>query len=486
MPHHANVYKITFLAMAILFGVHPLAATSVAPITSGPYPVGSTNFEVTSLSTSAMEIRLIGSYTSSGDIYIADILLHPADCPSVTVDMPVNSARFGRHSGKSVKFVAYVFYPTTDDNARADYVFPYTNTGDHTFPHMQKAGDDPILRDAGVRYPLIIFSHGYNAHGLWDLSHVKLLASQGFIVVSIQHGDGRNTFAGCFGERPLAVSKILDYMLADPDFGPAIDNERIGISGSSFGGYTTLAVTGGGCFGSSDVPTDSRFRAGFGIVPYVGGTYGYYPFGSNYSSLGNVECPFFAVYANNDTSVPKSTVEAALPQIEGTCTGVILAGETHSLSESAWVEAKTYEILFFEAWLCDDKNAMNTLYGDMNVDGGVDDRRTYQQVVAQAVIDENSCFGNSPVSWRLRLCGISPKLRVAFPVISDGSYRYDVMGSNDLADWQCLRVTVVDVEASDRLSDLSLPEGFEWRVAETKWSLENLTGATFLRIRVSE
>ena len=478
-------FSLALLAFAVLFAGPVAGNTLVPPITSGPYPVGSTNFEVTSLPTSEMELRLIGSYTATGGLYTSDILLHPADCPTIDVDMPTDPARFGLHSGTRVKFVAYVLYPTRDDNTRPDYVFPYTNTGDHTFPHMQRAGEAPIFRNAGVRYPLIVYTSGYNCHGLWDLGHMKLLASQGYIVLVIQHGDGRNTFGGCIGERPFVVSRFLDYLLAHPVFGPAIDRERIGISGSSMGGYTTLAVAGGGCYASPNIPPDSRIHAAFGLVPLVGGVYGTNPFGSDYASLSGVRCPFFAVYAQNDTSVPKATVEAALPNLKGTCTGVMLFGETHSLTGPAYVEAQTYEILFFDAWLRDNQDSKDLLYSAMNVAGTVSEARTFQHIVAPEEVDDDAAFGNCPPFLRLLFCGNAPGVRVAFPASVSGSYRYDLLASPDLLHWQCLRTGTVPTEPGDKIPAWTPPAGFQWRVVEPAESPLDEMPASYFRVRVS-
>ncbi len=472
--------------MACVAASPSLDAVSVAPITSGPYPVGSTNFEVSPLSTSEMERRLIGAYGTTADVYVSDILLHPGDCPTINVTLPTDTVVFGHHSGWSVRYVAYVLYPTTDDNPRPGYVFPYTNTGDHTFPHMQRAGEAPILRDTSVRYPLIIYSHGYNAHGLWDLAHLKLLASQGYIVAALQHGDGRNYFQCTLAERPLAVTRLLDYLLADPVFGPAIDRERIGISGASLGGYTTLAVAGGGYYGNPLVPADKRFRAAFGLVPLVGGVYNLNPFGTNYAALANVKCPFFAVYAENDTNVPKSTVEAALPMLQGNVAAVRLAGETHGLSGAANAEAQTYEILFFNAWLRDDEEAKALLYGEMNVDGGVTDTRTFLRQVPLPEPDEKASLGNCPGTLRLRTFPQGTGIRALFPMATSGVYRYDILGSTDLKHWLCLRANSLEVSPPAGLHTPALGAGFRWRVVEVPRTLVSLSEPLFLRLRVSQ
>jgi hypothetical protein len=67
------------LSVLLFSGVTTAGAVSVAPITSGAFPLGSTNFEVTSFTTAEMQRRLIGSYTSTTETYISDILLHAAD-----------------------------------------------------------------------------------------------------------------------------------------------------------------------------------------------------------------------------------------------------------------------------------------------------------------------------------------------------------------------------------------------------------------------
>jgi hypothetical protein len=483
---HPNLSPLFRSLLAIALFAPSLGAVSIVPITSGPYPLGSTNFEASSLSTAEMEKRLIGSYTETADIYISDVLLRRSDCPEITIDFPNNGSAFGRHAGKKVNYVAYILYPTTDDNPRPDYVFPYTNTGDSTFPHMQRAGEAPILRDKNVRYPLIVFSHGYTAHGLWDLAHMKVLASQGFIVAVLQHGDGRNYFQSCLYERPIAIIRFLDYLLAHPDFGPAIDRERIGMSGSSLGGYTTLAVVGGGCFGSPLVPTDKRFRAAFGHVPLVGGGGGVIPFTWNYSALANVKCPFFAVYAEKDTSVPKATVEAALPKLQGQTAAVLFAGEQHLLSGPGYVEAQTYEALYFKAWLCDDEEAMALLYGPMNIAGGVTDTRTYQKMVPLAEPDEKASLGNCPGTLRLRVLQQGTGIRAIFPVATSGVYRYDILGSTDLKHWQCLRSNVLNVAPPADLYTPALGAGFSWRTVEVPQTRTGLTEPLFLRLRVSQ
>ncbi len=217
----------------------------------------------------------------------------------------------------------------------------------------------------------------------------------------------------------------------------------------------------------------------------MGGNYGVAPFGGTYSALKGVTCPFFAVYAQNDTSVPKTTVEGALPKLGGTCTGVMFPGETHSLSNASYEEAQTYETLFFNAWLRDDAEAMKALYSDMTVAGGPSDSRTYQKIVPAATIDEDAAFGGCPAGHRLNVRIVGNKIRVIFPISTNASPRSDLMSTANLRDWQCLRTTEVTPLAQD-LPAYSLPNGFRWRAVEVQGAAGDLTEPLFMQVRLSE
>ena len=103
--------------------------------------------------------------------------------------------------------------------------------------------------DSG-KFPLVLISHGtggnlFNHHEL-----ATALARNGFVVAALNHpGDyykdrsmvGKLPY---FTERPRQVTRMLDALLADPVWGPAIDAERIGFIGHSAGGFTGAALIG--------------------------------------------------------------------------------------------------------------------------------------------------------------------------------------------------------------------------------------------------
>ena len=64
----------------------------------------------------------------------------------------------------------------------------------------------------------------------------------------------------------------------------------------------------------------------------------------------------------------------------GVTTAIMLDGEPHLVSDAANLDIRTWETLFFNAWLKDDAAARKTLESATSVRGGVPDHRTLQQV----------------------------------------------------------------------------------------------------------
>jgi predicted dienelactone hydrolase len=142
----------------------------------------------------------------------------------------------------------------------------------------------PAYRDvalaAGGPRPLVLFSHGNNGLRIQSFFFAAHLASHGYIVVSPDHHG--NTFVDTLGgtvdsqsavNRPRDISFLIDTFLAfsaDPGnvFAGAIDPAAIGMSGHSFGGYTTFALAGG-AFGLGTF-TEPRIKAIFPQAPSAG------------------------------------------------------------------------------------------------------------------------------------------------------------------------------------------------------------------------
>jgi len=97
---------------------------------------------------------------------------------------------------------------------------------------------------------LVLLSHGTGGHELGHHNLATRLAADGYLVAAPRHpGDNWEdrsmiTSGRYFSERPRQVSRVLDALLAHPEWGPRIPAGRIGAVGHSAGGYTVLALAG--------------------------------------------------------------------------------------------------------------------------------------------------------------------------------------------------------------------------------------------------
>jgi predicted dienelactone hydrolase len=107
----------------------------------------------------------------------------------------------------------------------------------------------------GGPYPLILFAHGFSSTRTQSAAYTQHLASHGYVVASPDF-PGSNGGAGggprlrAVIDQPGDASFIIDELLLrnnEPDglFARAIDPERIGMTGHSLGGLTTLMTTYG-------------------------------------------------------------------------------------------------------------------------------------------------------------------------------------------------------------------------------------------------
>jgi dienelactone hydrolase len=137
------------------------------------------------------------------------------------------------------------------------------------------------VRDAEGRpgeLPLILFSHGYGGERRQTTHFCTHLASHGYAVASMDHigntmadtfeaaqsggavPDPADAIAKFVAARPLDAIFVLDSIL-DGALPFTIDAQRIGMTGHSFGGWTTLETAA----------RDARIRATLPLAPAGGG-----------------------------------------------------------------------------------------------------------------------------------------------------------------------------------------------------------------------
>lgn len=343
---------------------------------NGPYAVGSSCMLTRPATAAPMEHYLIGRSQPQGPLYLDQLISDRQATLVVDVKVPRDFPYAGRLAGRSLPVVLTVFYPTPVDNPRPDYTFPEEH-GWYRLPHMQRPGEAPLFADERARYPLIVHSGGQNTHGLWHLWKLGHLASQGYVVIDVYHGDGRMSDLGeSAALRSLAVRAALDHVLAHPHYADHIDATRIGATGSSAGGLTVLTLMGGLNPARPGLSlADERIKAGFGTVPFPG--FGmaaaramglpvnmppgegpnFWNFGIDFAGLAAVKRPWFAVGGELDRNVPAADVLAAARAMGGPAWVVEMKGQTHGFNEAANTETNGWEAAFFDAHLRGDATA---------------------------------------------------------------------------------------------------------------------------------
>lgn len=115
----------------------------------------------------------------------------------------------------------------------------------------------PQAAPAAAFKGLIVISHGLGGSEVVHESLAEALARDGYLVAALRHpGDNWQDSsliargpAVYLDERPRHVSRVLDALLADPQWSARIASDaggpRIGAIGHSAGGYTVLALAGG-------------------------------------------------------------------------------------------------------------------------------------------------------------------------------------------------------------------------------------------------
>ena len=137
-----------------------------------------------------------------------------------------------------------LYYPTPD----AARVIPMG-----PFPQTVAINGAPTSTVKG----LIVISHGTVSTQIGFATLAQALARSGYLVASVEHaGDTwqdqslRATPTRYFAERPRQVSRVIDTLLADPQWSIRIakgtdGQPLVGAIGHSAGGYTVLALAGG-------------------------------------------------------------------------------------------------------------------------------------------------------------------------------------------------------------------------------------------------
>ena len=392
-----------FLALPALAFNH---VNTVAPTVQGPFNVACSNV--------AQDASRIApglnaqDYWEGRDHYITELLTSPDSAILYNVRVPLDPLIYPGNFGRSVPFAAIVCYPTPAANNDPDYTLPGTTD---FVPHMQPAGAAPKLILAGEYYatlgmpvpapsgtmhmPLIMYSHGLGGSPISSgyLQAMALLASHGYMVAGVFHGDARfspihvadvpdaivflasyNLFVNMELMRPLSLIALTTKLTGDPQWAAGIDQDQIGGFGASMGGEAMLHLLGADIttatgFACSHAPRDTRIKAAVGYVPYAGQTF-LPAFCDQQSGVDNIDTPFLALSGTADTTAPIKLVDSALRRMKGSRYLIQLEGVPHEFKAEYAGDLLTWMVTFFRAYLQHDGPSMDKLVRMQTVAGG--------------------------------------------------------------------------------------------------------------------
>ncbi len=164
----------------------------------------------------------------------------PYDVGVTTIEI-IDETRDGR------RLLTEIWYPADLEGEKPGEYYAHLLWGNA----LRDAKPDP----SGGPYPLIVFSHGSNAIRLQSVFLTEHLASHGYIVAAPDHpgntfydSDDTLTARGAI-DRPLDIRVVIDAILEMDEAGTfpvggIVDETRIGMTGHSYGAYTTLMVCG--------------------------------------------------------------------------------------------------------------------------------------------------------------------------------------------------------------------------------------------------
>ena len=209
------------------------------------------------------------------------------------------------------------------------------------------------------RYPMIVFSHGNTALSAVYGANTVAWASAGYVVVGPDYPLSNRDAPGGpkatdLVNQPADAKFIIDRVLADDDakLKGIIDGERIGATGHSLGGMTSLGLAYTPCC------TDPRVKA---VIPMAGARW-LLDKDENYFTGAPV--PLLLIHGDADATVPYASSANAYNDAKAPKMLITIPGGNHfgpfiGLGDPLNDVTREITTAFFDRWLKDDVNALD-------------------------------------------------------------------------------------------------------------------------------
>jgi len=211
--------------------------------------------------------------------------LVPGDAPELaapgSLPVGVRSVHFDAAPGRNLEM--RIWYPAAAAGLPTQYLHTSVNPPagipeNWVFEAIASADAAPAM---GPKLPLLVLSHGLGRWSTAMSGMAENLASKGYVVASIDHGDNGTSdpakrmmsFATAFVRRSHDQRAAIDWLAAfakgnDP-LAARIDAANIAVIGYSMGGFGALATGGGGV--DAEGPVMAQLPPGL-PVPVLAGT----------------------------------------------------------------------------------------------------------------------------------------------------------------------------------------------------------------------
>lgn len=227
-------------------------------------------------------------------------------------------------------------------------------------------GETPDAPPEPGPWPLVVFSHGLGGAGPNYAATLRVWASAGYVVVAPSYPLSNTNAPGGpspsdIPEQTADVAYLIDWAVEQSDAtdGPLagmVDPERVGVSGHSLGGFTSLGAAYNPCCRDEQIAAVAEWAGAY--VPELG------PDGGDAVDDGP---PLLIVHGDADGTVPYEQALAVRDAVSSTAALVTLVGGEHippfvqGLGEPQSAVVTSTTLAFFDQHLKDDPEGADRL-----------------------------------------------------------------------------------------------------------------------------